>query len=118
MKKSDSDNMAESFKLKVLKEEVQKLQDENDKLKRIIKENDIEDVDSEVVISDEEYICVNEIKKLKKLSELGSFTQEEAKTLDILYKNLRMIRGMSEDTNKKRNKKVDVKELFKIVEDK
>ena len=79
-------------------------------------DNDL-DEDIEIdIISDEEAICINEIRKLKQLSDNGSFGKNEAIVLDLLYKNLRMIRGASPDKVKKSSKKVDKAELFKIVE--
>lgn len=121
--KSDSNKsllgMEATFEITALKKRIQDLESENAKLKGILKDNDLEDEikDLSEVLSDEEFICVNEIRKLKELSEKGLFTEQEAKVLDILYKNLRAIRGQSPiEKSSKNTKKPNVAELFKIVE--
>lgn len=117
MKKSNSEEMSKNFELDILREEIKRLKEENLKLKKIVSENELdEEIDKELIMSDEESICVNEIKKLKKLSDLGGLSHEDVKTLDILHKNLRMIRGQSVDAPKKSKKKASVQDLFKIVE--
>jgi len=119
MKKLDSNELAKDIEIQALKDEVNSLREENTKLKKILSENEIDDeIDKELLISDEESICINEIKKLKKLSDIGGLTHEDVKTLDILHKNLRMIRGLSVDGPKKSKKTASVQELFKIVEEK
>lgn len=117
---NNTKGMAEAFEVKALNKKINELQDYVKRLESIIKENELEDeLGKEIAMSDEEYICVNEIANLKMLSENGQFTEQDAKTLDILHKNLRMIRGQSVDENKKRNKKkLNKAELFKIVESK
>ena len=121
--KSDSNKtllgMEATFEITALKKRIQQLEEENHKLKQILKDNDLEEEIESLTqtVTDEEFICVNEIRKLKELSEKGLFTENEAKVLDILYKNLRAIRGQSPvDKSSKSNKKADVAELFKIVE--
>ena len=121
--KSDSNKsllgMEATFEITALKKRIQELESENSKLKGILKDNDLEDEikDLTETLSDEEFICVNEIRKLKELSEKGLFTEQEAKVLDILYKNLRAIRGQSPiEKSSKNTKKPNVAELFKIVE--
>jgi len=121
--KSDSNKtllgMEATFEITALKKRIQQLEEENHKLKQILKDNDLEEEIEGLTqtVTDEEFICVNEIRKLKELSEKGLFTENEAKVLDILYKNLRAIRGQSPvDKSSKSNKKADVAELFKIVE--
>lgn len=111
--------MEATFEITALKKRIQELESENSKLKGILKDNDLEDEikDLTETLSDEEFICVNEIRKLKELSEKGLFTEQEAKVLDILYKNLRAIRGQSPiEKSSKNTKKPNVAELFKIVE--
>jgi len=111
--------MEATFEITALKKRIQQLEEENHKLKQILKDNDLEEEIEGLTqtVTDEEFICVNEIRKLKELSEKGLFTENEAKVLDILYKNLRAIRGQSPvDKSSKSNKKADVAELFKIVE--
>ena len=97
-----------------LRDRIKALGEEVYTLKKIIKENDFEMTSA--TMSDEERICVNEISNLKQLSDSGLFTKNEAIILDLLYKNLRIIRGLSEDKSGKKQKKADVTELFKIIE--
>lgn len=119
MKESDSNeliNMESEFELKALKKRILELEREVAKLVDIIKDNDLEDeIEGMDHTSDEEFICINEIHKLKELSDKGLFTQDEAKTLDILYKNLRMIRGLSSDKPKGKAKEADIGKLLEIV---
>lgn len=119
MTKLDSDlqEMEVSFEIASLNKQIENLSIENQKLKKALQDNDIEIEGIKSELSDEELICVNEIKKLKHLSDIGSFTQEEAKTLDILYKNLRLIRGLHNhlEGKSKSNSKIQTSELFKIV---
>lgn len=101
----------------ILTTTINELKLENSRLKQIIVDNELEDELNEIELkSDEELICINEISKLKELSDNGSFTQEDAKTLDILYKNLRLIRGQSPKKPNSTKKKVSTAELFKIVQ--
>jgi len=120
MKKSDSNELIKAetdFEIVSLRKRIQEIESENQKLKQILKENDLEEYLDGIVqrLTDEEFICVNEIRKLKELSEKGLFTENEAKVLDILYKNLRSIRGL-QPAKETKQKKADVSELFKIVE--
>lgn len=103
------------FEITSLRKRLEILETENRSLLKVIKDNDlVEDLEMDI-ISDEELICVNEIRKLKELSDNGSFGKEESQILDILHKNLRLIRGQSNDLGKKPKKKASVTELFKIV---
>lgn len=101
----------------ILTTTINELKLENSRLKQIIVDNELEEELGEIELkSDEELICINEISKLKELSDKALFTQEDAKTLDILYKNLRLIRGQSTQKSKSTKKKVSTAELFKIVQ--
>lgn len=68
----------------------------------------------ELHVSNIEYICQKEIANLKKLVENGALTQEDAKTLDILHKNLRMARG-SLPKKQAPGKQASEAELLKLV---
>ena len=103
-----------NIEIEALRKRLFELEQENAKLKQIMRDNDIED--SDLTMSDEESICINEIRNLRDLSNVGSFGKEEAQILDLLYKNLRLIRGLSTEKIGKKQKPIDVKELFKIVE--
>lgn len=77
----------------VLKDEVKELQKEIDKLRILLKEVD---PDAEAsMISDPEYICLTEIKKLRDRSaaEDRDLTMDEVKSFDILHKNLMSIQA-------------------------
>lgn len=103
------------FENKVLRSKINELESELVKFKKIIKDNDLDgEFEPEDLMSDEEFVCVNEIKKLKQLSEQSGLTKDDVQSLDILHKNLRMIRGMKPE--KKNKKKANISELFKIVE--
>jgi hypothetical protein len=105
------------IELEALRKEINKLKEENDQLKQIIVENDLEDQIGEVSFkSPEQKICEDGIKHLATLFENGTFDKNDAANFDILHKNLRLIRGQSVDTKSKKTKKADVKELLKIVE--
>lgn len=49
------------------------------------------------IMSEEEIICVEQIRRLKAKSFERELTLDEVKRLDILVKNLRLIRGQSTD---------------------
>lgn len=110
--------MEVSFELASLRKRIQELESENTNLKKVLKDNDLEqELEAFTTpLLDEEFICVNEISKLKILSEKGLFTENEAKILDILYKNLRAIRGQTPTEKSKSKKKPDIAELFRIVQ--
>lgn len=74
-------------------------------------------LDSPKQISNEEYICVSEIDKLKKISDKGILTLEDVKILDLLVKNLLAIRGKAVpvDDKKKKSGPIPVADLLKIV---
>lgn len=117
--KLDSNNLEAAFEIKSLRKKIQELEEENIKLKQVLKDNDLlDELDSAVnTMSNEEFICVNEIRKIKELSENGFLEEEDVRKLDILYKNLRAIRGQSPiEKDSKKTKKADVTELLKIVE--
>lgn len=103
------------IEIAALRKKIIELEEKNTSLTKILVENGIEEV--VIPISDEEAICLNEIKKLKVLSDNGQFGKEEAQILDILHKNLRTARGQAVEPVPKSKKKVDVGQLFKIVQD-
>ena len=105
------------IELLALRKEINKLREENDRLKIIIVENELEaDLDKFKVISPEEQICIDGIKHLAEVFKNGTFDKNDAANFDILHKNLRMIRGQSIGDKTKKSKPADVKELLKIVE--
>lgn len=112
-----SDYTDAEFEISVLKKKLIELESENQKMKQVILDNELEEeIEGLSSISEEEYICVKGIGHLKKLFENGSFTKDDTQQLDILIKNLRMIRGQSSKKSKsKKLKSEDVAELFSIV---
>jgi hypothetical protein len=66
-------------------------------------------------ITDIEYICMKAIDDLKKLADGIGLSQDDAKTLDILHKNLRQARGKL-DTKIPKSKQKTVGDLLRIVE--
>lgn len=105
------------YQISILRNKIIELESENQKMKQVILDNDLQDeIEGLSSISEEEYICIKGIGHLKKLFENGTFTKDDTQQLDILIKNLRMIRGQSVNKNKsKKLKTSDVAELFSIV---
>ena len=94
--------MEKELEIKSLREEIKTLKNEMTKMKILMKEADIEvDVSK---ISDEESICVTQMKRLRDLSENNQLTKDEVQILDILHKNLKLARG--EDVRVKSKGKV------------
>jgi hypothetical protein len=111
------EKLEKAFESDILKKRLTELEKENAILKKYLEANGLLEEIKNLSISDEEFICVNELKKLKVLSDKGMLTLDDIKGLDILHKNLRAIRGLTIDNFKsKGKKKADPKELLKIVE--
>ena len=93
---SEDDNILDAekeFEIISLQNEVEKLTNELIKYKILLNE-----IDSEAnpdMVTDEEAICVIEIRKLKEASSSRKepLTTDEAKRLDIFHKNLKLARG-------------------------
>ena len=95
------------------------LEKEKEKLLQIIKDNDLsEELDFEISVTDEEYICVAEIRKLRGACEIRPLDKNEVVNLDVLFKILKTIRTGKDpaDAGNKKQKKVAVAELLKIVD--
>lgn len=115
---SDFKDMEESFEIKALQKKVSEQKAEIEKLRQVIKDNDLEDeIDEVSEISDAEFICIKGLEHLKKLYESGTFEKNDTQQVETLVKTLRMIRGQSSDNSKKTGKiKTDnVQELFKLA---
>jgi len=97
---------------KDVKQEFEDLRKENLELKKTLWEYGIEEVSH---ISDEEFICLSEINKLKKISENDNLSEQEVRMFDLLNKNLRIIRGQTEKKAPK-GKKMSKADLLKIVD--
>lgn len=87
-------------------------------LKNVCLVNDLEEEVAALNLSiktQEEQICLDGLKHLSVLFKNGSFTKDDAMMFDILHKNYRMIQG-KEVPQKKKEKKADIHELLRIVE--
>lgn len=111
------DNIIDAGKdlqIQKLKNENDKLQNEINKLKVLLKELDPDADVSE--ISDQEIICIEQIKKLREYSKQRELTNDEIRNLDLLVKNIRLIRGESGRTRSGGNtKNLSEKELEAII---
>ena len=106
-----------SFEIQKLKDENQQLQNEVNKLKILLKEFDPDADTSD--ISDEEAICVEQIRKLKAHSAKRELSPDEIKALDTLVKNIRIIRGENTRSNSaKKAKEASKEELEKLAKGK
>ena len=79
------------FEIITLRNEIEKLKNEVLKYKILLNE-----IDSEAnpdIVSDEEVICIEQIRKLRENSGKRQLTTDEVKKLDILHKNLKLARG-------------------------
>lgn len=116
----ENDYTDAEFEIASLRAKLKELESENQKMKQVIIDNELEEeIEGLDSVSEEESICVNGIMHLKKLYENGTFTKDDTQQLDILIKNLRIIRGQS--TAKPKGKKLktnDKAELFSIVKGK
>ena len=103
--------------LKELNERYNTLLKKLDKALAVVRENGLEEeLGISKIVSTEEQICVDGITHLSKLFKTGAFTKDDANILDILHKNLRLIRGLGNKPIKKSNKKASTADLLKIVE--
>lgn len=101
--------------------EIAALRVENTKLRNEITKYQIllNEIDSEAnpnLVTDEEAICVEQIRKLKESSSKRTLTTDEVKKLDLLHKNLKLARGEI-DRVKNQNKagQYSIKDLENIA---
>lgn len=106
------DDNLDKMKILALEKKVEELSSKIEEYKKTMEVYGIEAVES---ITDVEYICKQEIKKLKQLSDAMGLGQEDAKTFDILYKNLRMVLGKEEKKSPK-GKDMSADELLQLVD--
>lgn len=67
-------------------------------------------------ITDEEAICIEQIKLLKEQSAFRHFNKEDAQVLEILHRNLKLARGEIIEQNKsKKVRKLSTQELLESV---
>lgn len=103
------------LEIKALRKEIEKLRKENDNFRKVIEDNDLmEEASIEKSLSPEEKICLDGIMHLTEVFKNGTFDKTDVTNFDFLHKNIRLIRGQSNDVKKK--KKFDVNDALKIVE--
>lgn len=109
----DFDKAEIEMTIKALKAQVAEKDEEIAKLKYTLIEYGIEEPSE---MSDEYFICTNELKKLKELSDLnGTLSDKEVKSFEILAKSLQQIkRGIDKKTPK--GKEMNLDELLKVVD--
>ena len=118
MKKEDNNYIDLEQELNLAKNKILELESENEKLKEVIRDNDLEDeIENFELLSDSELICVKGISQILELVEKGVHQDSDVKNFDILYKNLRLIRGKSDSKEKKAKpaKEEDLAKLLKIA---
>jgi len=106
--------MESGFENEALRKKISELEKEIYKYEQIIRDNDL-DIDDIPEMSDEEYICISQIGRLKEQSEGMAFDQEQAKIFDTLVKDLNLIRGGQPKKKAKTKTKAQVKDLIKIA---
>jgi len=100
--------------LDALQKKISELENENARMKEILKVNDLEDeLEGIDCTSIEEKICVDGIRHISSKIEAQDYDDKDVKNFDTLYKTLRVIRGTSMPT--KKTKPMDIKDLLKIV---
>ena len=101
--------------LESLKKQLSELEIQNEKLKEIIRDNDLEDELEDINVSSmEEKICYNGIRYIASLVEAQDFDDKDIRNFDTLFKVLRTIQGKSQPSTKKM-KKTDITDALKIV---
>ena len=112
------DDLEKAFEENIPKEECAEHSDiefyrkENAEMRKTLEEYGVVELSP---ITDVEYICMKGIEDLKKLAYGMGLSQDDAKTLDILHKNLRQARGKL-DTKIPKSKRKTMADLLSIVE--
>lgn len=79
------------FQIKALKDEIDKLNKENSKLRIAVRE--LDDSFDPNEISEVQAICEDQIRRLKEESDKRELTSDEIKNLDSLHKNWKLSKG-------------------------
>ena len=111
---SDILGMETSFEIEALRKKIAELEKEAYKLREIIRDNDL-DISEIPDMSDEEYICVSQISRMKDQSDSAAFDQEQAKIFDTLVKDLNLIRGGRKKVKAKNKTKTQIADLISIA---
>ena len=106
--------MEASFELDALRKKIGELDKEVLRLQQIIRDNDL-DIEDIPEMSDEEFICIQQISLLKEQSEGMAFDQEQAKIFDTLVKDLNLIRGGAGKRKGKKKTSAPVADLIRIA---
>ena len=113
MEKNSLSDMKDAFQVSVLEDEIRELKKTIVRYEKTLGQYSIDEIEN---ISDIEYICIEEIKKLKALSNGRGLTEDEIKSLDVLHKNLRQcVKDQEVNKKKLKEKEADVSELLSIV---
>lgn len=94
----------------ILLEKITRLERENTELRLTIESNGLQAVE----ISETEFICIEQLKRLKEISMARELDKSEVIILDLLHKNLLVCRNIP-ISKKTKEKKKSVQELLKIV---
>lgn len=106
--------MEASFEIEALRKKIGELEKEVMRYQAIIRDNEL-DIDDIPEMSDEEYICLQQIARLREQSEGMAFDQEQAKIFDTLVKDLNLIRGGAGKRKGKSRPKATIEELKLIA---
>lgn len=86
-------------------------------LKKVIRDNELE-IDGLPQLSDEEFICLEQIERLKEASDNMAFDKEQAEIFDKLIKALNIIRNSTSKLTAKKKTSKNVAELISIAKGK
>ena len=102
------------LELKNMREKIQKLEAENNRLKEVVKDNDLQDeIEGIDCTSLEELICLNGINHIATLVESGDFHKDDIVNFNTLFNILRSIKGKSMTSKKK--PKGEIGDLLKMI---
>lgn len=102
-------------------EEINKLKTENSHLKNLLQSTVPIIGSASQPISNEELICIKQIELLSKFAQTRELSLDEVKKLDLLNKNLRLIRGQTGNDDRNKEKEaipIEMKDLIAIASSK
>lgn len=117
---TDIDEMEKEFQekagdtIKDLNSTIFELKKEIMFLKKIIRDNELE-IEGIPQLSDEEAICLEQMERLKEVSDNMTFDKEQAEIFDKLIKALNIIRNSTSKLTAKKKTTEDVKKLISIA---
>ncbi len=116
-KKKDLQLFAEKQYVQLLdfQKQLKLLQEENQHLKKLLTENQSLIIEPAYKISNEEAICLQQIEKLKQISDVNDLTLEESKKFSEFVKVLFMIRN--KDKSNYHLNEYKTEDLMKLVEE-